>query len=129
MLEAPPSQPQPEVIRKFESGARSSGFKVPYFLIPREVLAVLADRFRLGATKYTINEWKKGGTDVAFVRDRFNHMYEHMLKFVEGGDDEDNRLDSIVAVLINSVFITYWTIKHPDVIDRAFYTDPRGENL
>jgi hypothetical protein len=115
--------------KQFKSGAKSSDSKPPYWLIPREVITAIALRFQFGATKYTIHNWKKGGEDPQYIRDRFNHMYEHMLKFVEGGDAEDNRLDSIVAVLINAVFITYWTIRHPEAVDKAFYTDPRDENL
>lgn len=57
------------------------------------------------------------------MRDRFNHLFEHLMKFKEGGDEEDDMEGSIIAVLINVVFLTYWTITHRREVEAAFPTE------
>jgi hypothetical protein len=113
---------QTEDIKTFTSGAQSSSQKAGYWMIPFVVLQAVAKRFDLGAQKYDAHNWKRGCEDGAFMRDRFNHLFEHLMKFKEGGDEEDDMEGSIIAVLINAVFLTYWTIMHRSAVEAAFPT-------
>ncbi len=112
-----------EDIKTFSSGAQSSSSKAGYWMVPFCVLRAIAQRFDLGAKKYDAHNWKRGCNDPEFMRDRFNHMIEHAFKFLEGGDEEDDIEGSIVAVLINAVFLTYWTIMHRTAVMAAFPTE------
>lgn len=116
-----------EDVKTFSSGAQSSSSKAGYWMIPFVVLQAVARRFDLGALKYDAHNWKRGCEDAAFMRDRFNHLFEHLLKFKEGGDEEDDMEGSIVAVLINAVFLTYWTIVHRAAVEAAFPTQPSAQ--
>ncbi len=118
---------QTEKVTTFSSGAQSSSNKAGYWMIPFVVLRAVAQRFDLGAKKYDAHNWKRGSKDPEFMRDRFNHMFEHMMKFKEGGDAEDNQEASIIAVLINAVFLTYWTIMYPVKVMEAFPTEATTE--
>ncbi len=111
-----------EKMKVFASGAKSSAGKAGYWMIPFVVLRALAERFDLGALKYLPHNWKKGSKDPAFIRDRFNHMIEHAFKFLEGGDEEDSQVDSIIAVLWNAMALTYWSITEPAAVKAAFPT-------
>ncbi len=115
-------QSNQEDIKTFTSGAQSSSQKAGYWMIPFVVLRAVAQRFDLGAQKYDAHNWKRGCEDGAFMRDRFNHLFEHLMKFKEGGDEEDDMEGSIIAVLINAVFLTYWTIMHRKAVEAAFPT-------
>jgi hypothetical protein len=112
-----------EDIKTFTSGAQSSSQKAGYWMIPFVVLRAVAQRFDLGALKYDAHNWKRGCNDPDFMRDRFNHMIEHAFKFTAGGDEEDDIEGSIIAVLINAVFLTYWTIMHRAQVEAAFPTE------
>lgn len=120
-MSVPFNQPKDDV-KTFSSGAQSSSSKAGYWMIPFVVLRAVAQRFDLGALKYDAHNWKRGCNDPAFMRDRFNHMIEHAFKFTEGGDEEDDIEGSIIAVLINAVFLTYWTIMHRKAVEAAFPT-------
>lgn len=111
-----------EKMKVFSSGAKSSAGKAGYWMIPFVVLRALAERFDLGAMKYLPHNWKKGSKDPAFIRDRFNHMIEHAFKFLEGGDEEDSQVDSIIAVLWNAMALTFWSITEPAAVAAAFPT-------
>lgn len=93
-----------------ESGAKSSGHKPAYHLVPFEMfLGRLANRYEGppgGAIVYGEDNWKKGLTDRAYAIDRANHTLEHLLLAIEefkagkvGSDD------NLAAVIWGAIFL------------------------
>lgn len=68
-----------------ESGAKSSGWKPPYHLIPWEEFAEeLAARYQLGIDHgYEEDNWRKGLLDRQYVLDRASHFLDHAHRAVE----------------------------------------------
>jgi hypothetical protein len=101
----------------FSSGAVSSGRKPPYHLIPAYALARIANRFKLGADKYGVDNWKKGATDRDFILDRINHAFEHLINLKEqvaAGDGETVETfddDDAAAVILNAIFVMEWQVQ------------------
>lgn len=68
-----------------KSGAKSSGWKLPYHLIPWDVFADrLSRRYQVGMEHgYEEDNWRKGLTDRDYVLDRANHTLDHLHRAVE----------------------------------------------
>jgi hypothetical protein len=110
-------------IHEFSSGAKSSGRKPRYDLIPAYALERIARRFELGAEKYGVNNWKKGANDPEFIMDRLNHAMEHIKKmqetvqaFIDVDTDKPHVAinrgifgdDDAAAAILNSIFFMEW---------------------
>ena len=117
-LEEDPGDEDPEVEQAvtqqaddrhtFTSGAMSSGKKPPYHLIPDYALRRIAGRFRLGAEKYGVDNWKLGARDPEFILDRINHGIEHLYQLareVQSGKPSPSTDDDAAAVVLNAIFV------------------------
>jgi hypothetical protein len=119
--------PDDNCAREYSSGAQRSESKPPYWQIPYAPIALLAERFGLGASKYSANNWKKGIGDDAYLRQMYNHLFEHILKLPQGGDDEDDTRATIGAILWNAVALAYYYDEDPAAFERAFPHIDKGD--
>jgi hypothetical protein len=78
------------------SGAASSHRALFFNLISPHTIRRLAKRKTDGGIKYGTVQWRQGINDAEYVADRFNHLFAHMLNFMESGNTED---DNIAAML------------------------------
>ena len=85
----------------FASGATSTSKKPRYDLIPLVALRRLADRFGYGARKHGDHNYTKGFNDPDFLRDRKNHMLEHVVKYTSG----DRSTDHLGAIMCNAAML------------------------
>jgi hypothetical protein len=85
----------------FQSGATSSTEKPRYDLIPVTALRRLAERFGYGAEKHGDNNYKRGFNDQQFIRDRKNHLMEHVSNYLNG----DTSTDHLAAVMCNAAML------------------------
>lgn len=101
----------------FSSGAMSSGTKPPYHLVPSYAWTRIAERFKLGADKYGVDNWKKGAADRDFILDRINHGIEHLINLKEqvmagpGETVETFDDDDAAAVILNAIFVMEWQVQ------------------
>jgi hypothetical protein len=86
----------PEKMRKFKSGAKRSGDKPRYDLIPHEGLRRLAERYTLGASKYGEYNWQKGLKDPEYIKQFKCHLAAHLFDYFENGCSKDDNLAAIV---------------------------------
>lgn len=102
-------------------GAQSSHVPERFDLVPVEGSRLTARRFGEGATKYEPNQWKKGDAD--FIRERINHLLNHVHKYVEngghyaeyaGGDDD------LSAILWAGHALAWFRVNKPVEYLRAF---------
>lgn len=103
----------------FTSGATSSEHLNPYHLIPTQTVKKLAQRFALGAVKHGDVNYQKcikpssDGRlwilDLAFARDRYNHIFEHLMLLKSHGQFDRNGKpdDNIAAVLWGTSFLAW----------------------
>jgi hypothetical protein len=103
----------------FSSGATSSEHLNPFHLIPTQTIRKLAQRFALGAAKHGDVNYQKcirpsdDGRlwiiDIAFARDRYNHIFEHLLQLKQAGqfDKNGNPDDNIAAALWGTSFLAW----------------------
>lgn len=91
-------------IKEFASGAKSSDNKPPYECLTIEMLSRAAKRMELGM-HYGKHNWKKGCQDKAFILDRLNHAFEHLIK-AQAQIDNDAPItdDDLAAVIVNCMF-------------------------
>jgi hypothetical protein len=85
--------------RAFENGSTRSKLDLRFDLIPKSAVEALARRLTLGAELHGENNWRKGGP--AFYQNTKNHLMDHVMNFLETGNQED--LDAIFA---NAAFLT-----------------------
>jgi hypothetical protein len=84
----------------FAAGAKRSVMKPYYHKIPRIALERLAKRYLQGAARYeTMRQWRLFGLcenwklgDAYFFTDAFNHVIDHLYRWLEEGSDEDDHL-------------------------------------
>lgn len=77
-----------------------SSHRAPFFnLVSPHTLRRLAERHTGGGLKYGIMQWRQGLNDAAYVADRFNHLWEHLLKFMENGNAEDDNIGGMLWAL------------------------------
>ena len=87
----------------FQSGASRSEYAPSYHQIPSSALRRLAQRYQLGVEKHGTHNWLRGGTDVAYMRQVYDHLIEHLLCYREGVNPDDDHLGAVlwgVAALI-----------------------------
>jgi hypothetical protein len=82
------------------STAAVSSHRADFFnLISPHTIRRLAHRHTGGAIKYGSVQWRQGLNDQEYVADRFNHLWEHMLKFMESGNTEDDNIGGMLWAL------------------------------
>ena len=107
----------------FESGAKRSEIKPPFYLIPLPALRLLAERLQMGATKYAVHNWMKARGDVEFIRQFHSHLVEHLWK-LDGSDDEESVLDNVAAVFWNAMALAYYCVVDFETFQKAFPRAP-----
>ena len=80
------------------SGARSSEQKPRYDLIPFEALRREALRMAEGAKAHGEKNYLKGRGDDVYIRERVNHLIEHVLAYAHG----DTSTDHLAAIRCNA---------------------------
>lgn len=90
----------PHASHEFESGAKSTVVKPRFDLIPLASLELLAERFGYGAERHGDKNYLKGRSDAVFIRDRKNHLFEHVVRYLAEGKRED-----LAAVLCNAAML------------------------
>lgn len=80
----------------FESGAKRSGLSTRFDLLPYNGMVRVAQRYELGLTKYTRDNWKKGLKDPVFIDQLKCHIADHMLKYFYDVEPDDDHLAAIV---------------------------------
>lgn len=81
------------------SKAVSSHKALCYHLISPHVIRRLARRLTDGAAKYGSVQWRMGINDGEYIQDRYNHFWEHLLKFQESGNTLDDNLGAMLWAL------------------------------
>jgi hypothetical protein len=79
-----------------KSGAASSHQALFYNLISPHTIRRLAKRLTGGGIKYGIVQWRIGVNDETYVADRFNHLWEHLLQFMDTGNEHDDNLGGML---------------------------------
>lgn len=84
-----------------DTEAKSSAGALFFNDIPPELIRRLAKRYTGGHKKYSPNSlvnynFRIGLTDPKYIADRLNHLVEHVLNFMESGNDLDDNLAAIV---------------------------------
>lgn len=75
-----------------DTGAiRSNDVKLRYDLVPVDAFRRLVRRYTDGADKYGENNWQKGFKWSVV----YNHLMEHLMKFKNGENPEDDHLAAI----------------------------------
>ena len=83
-----------------KSEALSSHSALFYHDVPPELFRRTALRHTVGHKKYipeiTMNlNWREGLDDPHYIMDRLNHMFEHMIEFLDNGNENDDNLGAI----------------------------------
>jgi hypothetical protein len=87
-------------IARIGSTAAVSSHRADFFnLVSPHTIRRLARRHTGGAIKYGSVQWRQGINDQEYVADRFNHLWEHMLKFMESGNTEDDNIGGMLWAL------------------------------
>lgn len=82
------------------TGVAVSSHQAAFFnLVSPHTIRRLALRHTSGGKKYGIVQWRQGLNDAEYVADRFNHLWEHMLKFMESGNEEDDNIGGMLWAL------------------------------
>jgi hypothetical protein len=89
---------------KFISGAKRSEFALRYDLIPTDGIRREAKVWTEGAAKYGDYNWQKGRYDPEFQKQVVCHLFEHILKFLEGDRTEDHLTHAICNIRMLDFF-------------------------
>lgn len=84
-----------------KSEALSSSQALYYDDVPSELYRRIALRHTVGHKKYSPQitqnlNWRVGLTDPFYIKDRLNHIFLHLIEFLDNGDDNDDNLAGIV---------------------------------
>lgn len=107
------------------SAAFSSKKALYYHDIPPEFYRRVGRRHTVGHTKYnddpipiTMNlNWRIGLDDPLYVMDRLNHMFEHIIDFLENGNTND---DNLGAIGWSCCFLMECERMHPEVFNQIW---------
>lgn len=78
-----------------QSGAKSSKEALYYHLLSPHFIRRCTERKTVGGKKYGMVQWRQGINDAEYVRDRYNHLWEHLLAYASEGDSKDDNLGAI----------------------------------
>jgi hypothetical protein len=101
--------PMEQVI--FDCGAKRSSRKPRYDLLVPGFLRAMAQAMTEGV-RYGEMNWLRG--DREFAIETFNHLEEHLNKFIEGDTREDSRAIHLAKVAVNAMFVWHFYIRHPE---------------
>lgn len=104
-----------------KSSALSSKQMLFYHDVPPELYRRIAKRYTVGHKKYspdsTMNlNWRIGLDDPLYVMDRLNHMFEHMMDFLEYGNVQD---DNLAAIVWSCAFLMEAERHNPEVLEQV----------
>jgi hypothetical protein len=112
---------------KFNGNAESSEIKPRYDLVPPAAVRYIAERMGLGATLRDDPKGYLQGDD-AFIQDRKNHAFEHVLNYVTGTfTKEDTVLDHLKAALSNLAMLAELEEARWNQSFEAFEEPPKEE--
>lgn len=97
-----------EPLHTFATGAKRSKLKPPYYLITQSFLERVAGVLDKGQKSYGPNNWVKG--DQSFAMDTLNHLFEHVIKLLNGDKSEDH----LGHAACNLMFLDKFTREHPE---------------
>lgn len=108
-----------------QSAALSSKKSLYFHDVPPEFYRRTALRHTSGHTKYNDNpvpitmnlNWRIGLDDPLYVMDRLNHMFEHMINFLESGNTKD---DNLGAISWCCAFLMECERLHPEVFKKIW---------
>jgi hypothetical protein len=87
-------------IEKIGSSVAASSHRALFFnLISPYTIRRLAERKTVGGKKYGIVQWRQGMNDAEYVADRFNHLVEHLLNFMDTGNAHDDNIGGMLWAL------------------------------
>lgn len=100
-----------ELKTRFEGGASRSSSNYAYHLIPPCATRAMSRRWMLGEKKHGEGNWKHGG--VNFIKQCFNHLFNHYNKELEGDFDhnieqEEDYLDNLGAIAWNAAALCWF---------------------
>jgi len=81
------------------SPAESSHRALFYNLISPHTIRRLAQRQTVGGIKYGLVQWRQGINDAEYVADRFNHLFNHLMNFMDNGNTEDDNIGGMLWAL------------------------------
>jgi hypothetical protein len=127
-----------EVGAVFDSGSMRSEKKLPFWRLPKRALVEWAKRFQKGVKydekKGMTHNWKLaiGTDDIEFVRQFFDHAFEHMLnakdlaqKSVNHPDSEgETVMDHLGAAMWNIAALIEYVDKDPELVCLALSQEP-----
>ncbi len=123
----------PGIAAVFVSGAVRSEKAELWWMAPKEALKVIIKRFTKGQEKgYGVHNWKRAAHtgDLEFIRQFWNHIEEHQLKFlkqVDGwttDDEGETPLDHLGAIGWGWVCLIWYAIHDRDSVISAFSQMP-----
>ena len=81
----------------------------------------MANRYTVGHLKYTADVtmnagWREGLDDPQYIVDRLNHMFQHMVDFIDKGDEED---DNLAGVVWGAAFLMEVERMHPELLKQV----------
>jgi hypothetical protein len=82
--------PKDKYNNPFSSGAKTDDIKPPYHLIPPNTLKREAMAWKKGTDHYGENNWQKAKGDDKFIKERANHLIEHIFMWLSGDRQEDH---------------------------------------
>jgi hypothetical protein len=93
----------------YSGGAKRSRIELFFSLIPKSAIVALARRLTYGAKKYEPNNWRTAdGED--FRRATIDHLFNHLLDYMESGNTKDNNTDAIIC---NAAFLCEYESRTP----------------
>lgn len=101
-------QAVPKPLTKFEGIATRTRLEGRYDLIPREANDAMARRLEKGIAVHGENNWRSGGEE--FRRATICHLMNHLLDYIEHGNENDQNTDAIVT---NAAFLCYFEKRSP----------------
>jgi hypothetical protein len=97
------------------TAAKFDNNKPPLGQLPLDVLEGVADVCQFGATKYSMNNWRKGMSWSKIL----NSCLRHITKWQSNIDlDEESKLHHLDHAIINLMYLRWYTINRIEFDDR-----------
>ena len=91
-------------MHKFSSGATSTKKMPDFTLVPKAALVNVAERLGVGVPIHGRDNWKEGKDDPEYVRDRWNHFWNHALDIQEG----KGKFEDLQAAICNLAMVCWF---------------------
>ena len=99
-----------------KSGAKRNEHAPGYHLIPATAIRREAQRMSQGAKDHGDFNWRKGINDPEWIKECYNHLTEHLLKWAAGDDPGD---DHLAAIRCGAAFLMASEESDPEAIEIA----------